>query len=128
MPKNPRRRSSRRDSTTAKWIAAAAIELRPIVACVTVAMTWGPQAWTGSEVEAKAERLGIQRRNAVRRRPRSPRDDDHPAGDVDFVGAERHAALSVSSLIVIVPWDLGGSSVGRFFDHVVASLVEGTSG
>ncbi|MGZ8566295.1 MAG: LLM class F420-dependent oxidoreductase [Actinomycetota bacterium] len=99
----------------------------PAVMRRTVREADGWYGW-GLDLDATARRLAILRETAVR----VPRGDRlgpleitiTPPGPVDTATAERYAELGVDRLNLMLPWDLGAGGLRRFFDVVLAPLIE----
>lgn len=99
----------------------------PAVMRRTVREADGWYGW-GLDLDATARRLAILRETAAR----VPRNDRlgpleitiTPPGPVDAHTAERYAELGVDRLNVMLPWDLGDAGLRRFFELVLAPLIE----
>jgi probable F420-dependent oxidoreductase len=103
----------------------------PVVMRRTIREADGWYGW-GLDVDATADRLEILRRTALR----VPRGEGlgaleitiTPPGNISPAEAERYAALGVSRLNLMLPWDLGEDPLRPFFERVVEPLVHGGAG
>jgi probable F420-dependent oxidoreductase len=99
----------------------------PVVIRRTIREADGWYGW-GLDLAATARRLEILRETAVR----VPRGAGlgpleitiTPPRDVDPAEAERYAELGVSRLNLALPWELDRADLARYFDAVVAPLVD----
>lgn len=99
----------------------------PVVMRRTIREADGWYGW-GLDLDATARRLEILRDTATR----VPRGEGlgplevtiTPPVDVDASEAERYGELGVSRINLMLPWALGNGDLARYFEAVVAPLVD----